>query len=121
MPGSPFSRASTVASAASSRCTNDQTAPPSPTSGNLAWRTAPPRGNLPLAHKSRLEVAAPPVEAAVPQQDPACREDGLLLVAEGGQGLGHGLRRRAVERVVLGLDRPAGPLVRPAREALGHE
>lgn len=40
MPDPPLSTAATVAPAASSMCTNDQTPPPSPMTGNRRFRIA---------------------------------------------------------------------------------
>jgi hypothetical protein len=55
------------------------------------------------------------------RRDPARGGDRLVQVTHGGVGLaGHG-RRVGVERIFLGLDRPALPGVAIAGEALGHE
>ena len=64
------------------------------------------------------------VEAAVAQDDPLQvlgPEHGRLEVPDGVQGAPQLGRRVGVERVVLGLDRPADPGERPPGEALGDE
>ena len=71
---------------------------------------------------ARREPGARPVEAAVAQHDaPEPPVDRRLEVADRGQRLAHAARRVGVERVVLGLDRPAGARIGPAREALRDE
>jgi hypothetical protein len=83
-------------------------------------------GEAPLAQHldvlaALLERRAGPVEPAVAQHDPAALRDRRLEVADRLQRLARVGRRLAVERVVLGLDRPALPGGRPAGEALPDE
>jgi hypothetical protein len=42
---------------------------------------------------------------------PLCAQDGLFEVADRGRGVAHRARRQRVERILLGLDRPAGARV----------
>src|SRR5215218_7749399 len=107
MPARPCSSASTVAAAASSRWMKDETPPPSPTIGKL-----------PLAHGLEQPVVGSAVEAAVAKRNPTGVGDRLIEMAHRGVGLAGGRDRGGVERIVLGLDRPALACVPEAGEAL---
>ena len=84
---------------------------------------------LPLA--DLLDVLAAPaergtgaIEAPVAQDDalgPAGARDRALEIADRIERMAHSPRRRGIERVVLGLERPAGAGEGPPREALGDE
>ena len=92
---------------------NDQMPVPAPTIGNLRSRTTS------TCTPPRRERGARAVEAAVPQREAlAVPGRGLLQVPDRGQRRRRVRRRGRVERVGLGLDRPAGSRVRPAAVAL---
>jgi hypothetical protein len=61
------------------------------------------------------------VEAAVAQGDPARVRDRLVEMTHGGVGLPRRSGRSRVERILLGLDRPALARVAVAGETLGDE
>src|SRR5262249_58179696 len=72
----------------------------------------------PLAQGLERAVVGAAVEAAVAKRDPAGARDGLVEMAHRGVGLAGRRDWRGVERIILGLDRPALPRVPQAREAL---
>ena len=73
------------------------------------------------AHEPELGVLARSVQTAAPKDDPTGVEHELLERANRVERLVHLGQRARVERILLGLDRAAGPLVGPAREALRDE
>jgi hypothetical protein len=78
-------------------------------------------GELAGAHEGGPAVARVAVEVAVPQRDPACGGDRLVEVGQRGEGLARRGRGCRVERVVLGLDRPALAGIAVAGIALGDD
>jgi hypothetical protein len=76
---------------------------------------------LPLADGNDQSVVPGPVAAAVAKRDSLGIRDRLVEISHGRGGLGHALRRRSVERIVLGLHRPPFARVPEFRVALGHE
>jgi DNA-binding transcriptional MerR regulator len=66
-------------------------------------------GELARAHGGDETVVGIAVEVAIAQRDPAGGGDRLVEMGHRGDGLAHRGRRIWVERVVLALDRPAGP------------
>jgi hypothetical protein len=72
---------------------------------------------LPLAHGPDQPVVGGAVEAAVAKRDPAGVGDRLVEMTHRRVGLARHGRRGGVERIVLGLDRPALPGVAVTGEA----
>jgi hypothetical protein len=76
---------------------------------------------LPLAHGLDQPIVFGAVEAAVAKHDPARGRDRLVEIPHRGERLGGAFWRLWIERILLGLHRPALARVPHAGEALGDE